>query len=201
MKLKDLRFLYLLSCFGLGLVIVSPVIALIVQFPSGERFAELRILDSNHRAENYPFSVEENKSYSVFLVVDNHIGYLGSYKIYTKFGNQSDPLPNTRDDVSSPLSELFERRLFLQDGGTWEIPLNFSFSGVTFNGNRSFVSSVSIDGYSFDVSRFTVWDTEDRGYYFQIFFELWFFDANQESFIFANQYVGLRLNMTSMVRE
>jgi hypothetical protein len=188
----------MISCFGLGLVILSPVIALIVQFPSIERFAELQILDSDQRAENYPFSVEENKSYLVYLVVDNHMGHLGSYRIYTKFGNQSDPLPNTRDGVPSSLSELYERRLFLQDGGKLEKPLNFSFSGITFNENRSFVSSISIDGYTFDVSRFAVWDTENKGYYFQIFFELWFFDTKQESFFFANQYVGLKLNMTSM---
>jgi hypothetical protein len=182
----------------LGVLVFSVPGALVfVRLPGGERFSELYVLGPGHMAEGYPFDVGENASYLVYLGVRNDLGSAAYYVVYVKFRNQTEPLPNSTAGVPSSLTPLYEYRLFLQDGQSWEQPLTFSFSQLSAVQNRSVVGGLSMNGVTLSVNRPGVWDDESKGYYYELFMELWVYDVASDAFQFHNRYVGLWLNMTT----
>ena len=197
MSIDDVKFLYGLGCFALCLIVVSPSIAMLVSFPGGEPFSELWLLGEGHMAEGYPFNVKENETYRVYLGVGNHMGCLEYYRVYVKFRNQSEPLPDSLNGKPSELSPLFEYGFFVGENGTWETEVVFSFSGVSVDGNISRVSCIIVDGFVFSVDKMAEWDSEGNGYYYQLFFELWLYDVAASSFQFHDRFVGIWLNMTA----
>ena len=196
MSVDDVKFLYGLACFALGLIVVSPTVAMFVSLPGGEPFSELWLLGEGHMAEDYPFDVRENETYRVYLGVGNHMGLSEYYRVYVKFRNQSEPLPDVLNGTPSALPPLFEYRLFVRENETWETMVTFSFSGVSVEGNVSHVSGVTVDGSVVFVDKIAAWDSEGNGYYYQLFFELWLYDVASSGFRFHDRFVGLWLNMT-----
>ena len=196
MSVDDVKFLYGLACFALGLIVVSPTIAMFVSLTGGEPFSELWLLGEGHMAEGYPFDVRENETYRVYLGGGNHMGLSEYYRVYVKLRNQSEPLPDTLNGTPSALPPLFEYRFFVGDNETWETMVAFSFSGVSVEGNVSRVSGVAVDGVVVFVDKTAAWDSEGDGYYYQLFFELWLYDVALSGFRFHDRFVGLWLNMT-----
>jgi hypothetical protein len=196
MSFEDFRLLYVLSCLGLGLIILSPALAIVIRLPSGERFSELWILGSEGMAEDYPFNVKADEVYKVYLGIGNHVGGLKYYRVCVKFRNQTESLPDALNGTPSVLDPIFEYRLFLWDGEVWEKEILFSFESVSFEGNSCRVSSLAVDGYVLNVGKSAVWDEENSGFYCQLFFELWIYNATVSDFQYQNRFVGLRLNMT-----
>jgi hypothetical protein len=170
---------------------------MVLHLPSGERFSELWILGPGHMAEGYPFNVRAHVSYLVYLGVGNHMGSSAYYGVYVKFRNQSEALPNATAETPSPVPSLYEYRVFLEDGKSWEAPLTFSFSDISIVENRSTVGSLAINDFSLSVDKPALWDVENNGYYYQVFMELWIYDASSGAFQFHNRFVGIWLNMTS----
>jgi hypothetical protein len=196
MSVDDVKFLYGLACFGLGLIVVSPTVVMFVSFPGGEPFSELWLLGEGHMAEGYPFDVRENETYRVYLGVGNHMGLSEYYRVHVKFRNQSESLPDVLSGTPSALPPLFEYRFFVGEKETWETLVAFSFSGVSVEGNVSRVSGVTVDGVDVFVDKAAVWDSEGDGYLYQLFFELWLYDVASSGFRFHDRFVGLWLNMT-----
>ncbi|MEM2102119.1 MAG: DUF1616 domain-containing protein [Candidatus Bathyarchaeia archaeon] len=199
MSLDDYR----LAFFGVFLVFVlvaaSPTLSMVISWPAGERFTELWVLGPGHMAEGYPFNVRENVSYSVFLGVSNRMGGFEYYVVFVKFRNQAEPLPNATTGEPSIVSSSFEYRVFLSDGEVWEKNVTFSFSGVGFEGDVCRVSYLTVDGFTFFVNKTAAWDAVNKGFYFQVFFELWRYNATASVFEYHNRFVGLWLNMSSSV--
>jgi len=195
MNLGDAKLVYAFSCVVLSLIILSPTLAMVIPLPSGEQFSELWILGPTHMLEDYPFNVSPHESYKVYLGVGNHMGNLTYYKIYVKFRNNSDPFPNSTTGLPSPLEPVFEYNLFLRNNETWEKELTFSFEDVSFE-DVCRVSKVSIGDYTVNVNKAAVWNATSNEFYYQLFFELWIYDATSSTFQFHNRYVGLRLNMS-----
>ena len=196
MNIDDVKFLYGLACFALGLIVVSPTIAMFVSLPGGEPFSELWLLGEGHMAEGYPFDVMENETYRVYLGVGNHMGCSEYYRVYVKFRNQSESLPDVLSGTPSALPPLFEYRLFVGENRTWETLVAFSFSGVSVEGNVSRVSGVTVDGVDVFVGKTAAWDSEGSGYLYQLFFELWLYDLASRGFRFHDRFVGLWLNVS-----
>ena len=198
MQLDDCKLVF--SVVGLAgvLLLASPTLSLVWHLPGGERFSEFWVLGPGHMAEDYPFNVKANERYSVYVGVANHMGSSAYYTVYVKFRNQSEPLPNITAGTPSPLSPLYEYRAFLEEGGTWEVSLTFSLSGISFSENQSLVTSLILDDHVFDVDKSASWDGENSGYYYQLFLELWIYHAESDAFKFHNRFVGLWLNMTSV---
>jgi hypothetical protein len=186
--------------YAVGLVGVigfsMPSLMIFLHLPSGEKFSELWVLGPGHMAEDYPFNVRSNETYMVYVGVGNHMVSSSYYCLYVKFRNQIEPLPNITAGMPSPLSPLYEYRASLEDGGSWEAPLAFSFSRVSFFENQSMVESLALDGVPSRVDRMALWDVENNGYYYQLFIELWVYSAESDAFIFHNRFVSLWLNMT-----
>ena len=197
MNLEEYRVLFLVVTLGLALVAASPVVGLVVPFGGGsERFSEFWLLGPDHMAEGYPFVVGVGEVYSVFVGVGNHMGGSEYYMVYVKFSNGTEFLPDIDGGVASVLSPLYEYRFFVVDGEVWESSVTFGFEGVVVEGEVLSVGDVVINGVSFPVGASAVWDSESGGYFFELFFELWRYDGELDSFRFDDRFVGLWLNMT-----
>jgi hypothetical protein len=190
------KLLYVFLCMVLGLIILSPTLAAVIPFPSGERFSELWLLGPDRVLEGYPFNVSVGEMYKVYLGVGNQMGDLNYYRVYVKFRNESEPSPNSTAGLPSPLEPVFEYNLFLRDNATWEKELSFSFDGVSFEGNICRISKVLVSGNSVDVNKVVVWNETSSVFYCQMFFELWIYNATVSGFQFHNRWVGLWLNMS-----
>jgi uncharacterized membrane protein len=195
-NLEDFKLTYVLSCVLLGLIILSPTLAMVVKLPGGEPFSELWILGPDQMAKDYPFNVKPNEIYKIFLGIGNHMGCSEYYLVYVKFRNQSEPIPDSVNGKPSHLMPIFELRFVLGDNQTLK-EIVFSFREVAFDGNLSRVSRVIINGYELSVDKVALWDEENRGFYFQLFFELWLYKSTTSDFQFHNRFVSLWLNMTS----
>jgi hypothetical protein len=196
MNLEEYRTLFLVVTLVLVLVAVSPVLSVVVPFGGGsESFSELWLLGPNHMAEGYPSNVSDGEEYSVFVGVGNHMGCSEYYRVYVKIGTGSEVLPDIDGGVPSSLSSLYEYRFFVADGGVWESAVSFGFEDVVVEGDVLSVGEVVVDGVSFPVDVSAVWDAEKEGYFFVLFFELWRYDGEYNSFRFDDRFVGLWLNL------
>jgi hypothetical protein len=196
MKLEDYKVIFTVVGLTGILLFASPVLALVLHLPYGERFSELYLTDPEHMAEDYPFNVTEGVDYLVNVGVGNHMGSLTYYVVYVKFRNETEPLPNATSAVPSVLAPLYTCRMFLEDGQSSEVPLVFSFSSVSFSDNQSTVGNLVVNGVSSSVGKSASWDAENNGYYYQVFFELWIYDPVSDGFSYHNRFVSLWLNMT-----
>jgi len=198
MNLEEYKSVFTVTALGLILVVAFPTVSMVLPFPEGgERFSELWLLGPDHMAEGYPFNVRGGEVQGpIYVGVCNYMGCSQYYMVYVKFRNQTQPLPNATVSEPSSLSPLYEFQFFLADGETWETPVSFVVEDVGFEGNSSFVTEVSINGHVFPVDVFSSWDSEQDGFYFQLFFELWLYSGDLQGFEFHDRFVGIWLNMT-----
>jgi hypothetical protein len=192
----EAKLVYVFSCVMLGLIILSPTLTAVIPFPSGEQFSELWLLGPDRMMEDYPYNVSAGEFYKVYLGVGNQMGNLEYYRVYVKFRNESEPLPNSTAGMPSPLAPVFEYNVFLGNNETWEKELSFSFDGVSFEGDVCRVSKVLIGNYAMDVSKTALWNETSAAFYYQLFFELWIYNSTVSGFQFHNRWVGLWLNMS-----
>jgi hypothetical protein len=198
MNLNEYRAIFGAIFLILVLVAASPALNMIITGPAGERFNELWVLGPEDMASNYPLNVRENEYYNISLGVGNHMGELEYYVVYAKFRNQTEPLANVTTGTPSPLKAFTEYRIFLSEGEVWERSVTFSFSGITFGGNSCRVSRLGFGDSYFQLNKTTSWNSENRGYFFQLFFELWWYNSTTSGFQFNNRFVSILLNMTGM---
>ena len=201
MHFENLKMLYVFSCVALCLTILSPALISLI-YPSsvaetGEEYSEMWILGLDHTIGDFPLVVSANEAYRIYLGASNHLGEMGYYSIRVKLRNQVEPSADIIDGLPSPLQPVFEYRFFLNDDETREKECYFSFDQVSFEGNVSTVSRLSIDGHSLDIDKEAVRDEENNGFYYQLFFELWLYNAASPGFEFHNRSVGLWINVSS----
>ena len=126
----------------------------------------------------------------------NPVSILQYYLVKVKIRNQTEPLPDTLAGEPSPLSSIFEYRLFVRDSEILEKSLDFSFD-VFFEENSNRLTKLVINGNDVTIDKCAVWDDDNAGYYYQLFFELWIYDIATSDFQFHNRYVQFWLNMSS----
>jgi hypothetical protein len=198
-NLEGYRSLFVVGSLALILVAAFPGLSVVFSFPeTGERFTELWLSGPGHMAADYPFNVSEGAEYLVYLGVRNHMGSSSFYNVQVKFRTQSEPLPNTMAETPSPSPTWYEYVVSVEEKETWETPLTFSFTGVSFLGNHCRLKSLEINGIRFDVDTSVLWDEENRGFYYQLLVELWIYQTESDTFEFHNRFVGIWLNMTSV---
>jgi hypothetical protein len=196
MKFESTKHFFLIIAITGLLLISTPVLNVFVSLPRSEAFSEFYVLDNNHMMTNYPFNIIQGQTYSVFLGVINHMYSSAYYKVNVKFCKENDQLPNLEVNAPSPIQTLYTYRLLLEDGGTSESTLIFSFPHVDFSGKRALINSLVINGEAIKVEKSIDWNVTSTGFYCQLFFELWLYNASSSEFQFANQFVGFWFNMT-----
>jgi len=198
MNLEECKSVFAVTVLGLTLVAAFPTVSMVLPFPSGgERFSELWLLGPDHMAEGYPFNVRGGEVQGpIYVGVSNHMGSSEYYVVYVKFRNQTQPLPNATASEPSPLLPLYEFQFFLADGETWETPLFFTVEDVLFQDDTVSTSRISINDVVSSVNASTKWDSGYSGFYYQLFFELWLYSRDLQTFQFHDRFVGIWLNMT-----
>jgi len=198
LKLEDYKTIFIIASLAGTLIIASPTLASILPARGTERFSELYVLGPSRMAEGYAFNVKAEETYRVFLGVGNHMGSSAYYAVHVKLRDRGEPLPNATTITPSSLPTLYEYRVFVGDGQTLETPLNFSFRGLLFQGNSCRVETIATDAQEVNVGKLVLWDSENKGYFLELFFELWIFSPESGSFSYHNRFVGFWLNMTSL---
>jgi len=197
MRFQNYRTLFRVAGLTCVLLAVYPALSTVVTFPEGgERFSELWLLGPGHMAENYPFNVRVGEQYSIYLGLGNHMGSSMYYVIYVRFRNQTQPVPNVTISMPSSLPSLYEFRAAVLDGDTWEKLVTFSVLEASRCENSSFVNRLVINDRAVLVNSSAIWDSENRGFYYQLFFELWVYNVAGSRFQFHDRFVGIWLNMT-----
>jgi hypothetical protein len=196
LRLEDFRVVFVAVGLVGVLLFASPSLGLVLHFPAGERFSELWILGPGHMAEDYPYSVKAGVDYLVYVGVGNHMGSSVYYGVCVKFRSQSEPLPNATAGSASPLVPLYEYRVFVEDGRSWEAPLTFSFAYVSQNATYCLVRGISVNGVAFEIDKATSWDAENEGFFYGLFVELWIYNVASDSLQYHDRYVSRWLSMT-----
>lgn len=196
MNLEDYRTALAVVILGLVLVAAFPTISLYL--PSiGERFSEPWLLGPEHMAEGYPSDVKAGEIQGpLYVGVSNRMGCSKYYMVCVKFRNQTQSSPNATTSEPSPLPPLYEFQFFLADGETWEAPVTFIIEDASFEEDNSSVTGISINGHAFPVALFTSWDSQQNGFFYQLFFELWLYSEDLQDLQFHNRFAWVWLNMT-----
>jgi hypothetical protein len=194
MNLNEYRMAFAVGSLILILLVTVPTLNLVLSSPSGaEKFSEFWVLGPNHVLADYPSNVQVNQTNRVFVGVRNHMDSTLHYMIYVKFRNQTQPLPDALNSMPSSLPPLYEYHAYVADGGTWEAPLDFSVLRASRVGNSTLVSDISLNDMVFSVNSYA---TENSGFSYEIFFELWIYNTTSMSFQYHNRFVGFGLNIT-----
>ena len=205
LSIKDYGLLYWVAVGVLALLVASPFLSRVLVYPRTEFFTELWILDADHRAENYPFNVTRNQSYTIYLGVGNRLGYCAYYMVQVKFRNQTQPAPSSFGPIESrlpsSLPSLFNMTAFVADEQVLEIPITFSFN---YTGDEQFskvkLSSLRLNGVQLNMSNCILsWDADEKAFRGFLFFELWLYNSDVNSFKYHGRFVGLWFNMTVTV--
>jgi hypothetical protein len=78
------------------------------------------------------------------------------------------------------------------------LPLTFSFD-YGYNETLSQVEfySLTLNGVALDLNGYeVVWDSSRKGFFVNLFFELWIYNDDLSGFQYHGRFGGLRLNMT-----
>jgi len=200
MNVEVHRGWFIAGSLALMLTAATPALALFIRLPNGsERFSELWLLGPSHKAEDYPFNVRVNETYSIYAGVGNRLGYSAYYMVYVKFRNQTQPLPIDSNATPSTLHTLYEFNFFIRDGEVWETLLNFKILDAESSNESMSVNNLSINEIPSGVDSLSVWDEARNGFYYQLFFELWLYNMTSQHFQYHNRFVGIWLNVTRWV--
>jgi len=179
------------------LIAAVPTLGLFIRIPDGsEKFSELWLLGPTRKAEGYPFNIQVNESYLIYVGVANRLGQSAYYRVYVKLRNQTQPLPTASNSSPSTLPPLYEFDIFVRDNEIWEEPLNFTFLELSTYNNSTLLKRAKVNEVIFQVDTFSKWDEEKSGFYYQMFFELWLYNTTFSSFQYHNRFVGIWLNVT-----
>lgn len=200
MTLDEYQALFTTGTLALILLAASPTLGLIVSIPEGtQRFSEFWVLGPNHIMEEYPFNIEVNRTYTVFVGVSNHMGVLSYYQVYVKFRNQTQPLPDAINFKPSPLQPLYEFHFVVAKDENWEKPLTLGVMEVARHNNSIIVNRISINNLDIPVDSSARWDSKYGGFYYQMFFELWLYNRTLKDFAYHERFVSIWLNLTSSI--
>jgi uncharacterized membrane protein len=200
MRLHEYGVLFVAVTGIVALLVASPALSRLLVYPRTDFFTEIWILGPNHKAEDYPFSVSRGQSYSVSLGIGNHLGYCAYYVVEVKFRNQTQLAPNSFNHTSSNLPSLFNITAFVADEGIWEFPVSFSFD-YGYNATLAQVSlhNLILNDIELDMHAYTItWDSKNKGFFGNLFFELWIYNATTSNLRYHERFVGLWLNMTTL---
>ncbi len=180
------------------MLLASPAISIIVDWPTGQQFSGLYLLGSTHIIGSYPYNITVGKNYSFYVGVNDRIGSAAYYTIYLKLRNQTDLLPSATNGTPSALLPIWETKFFLANGENREFPIEFSVTQGSTNGDQSIINQLSINGVAFNVDKPTIRDKNTPENNYGILFELWIYNSTINSTQYHGRYVNLELNLTTL---
>lgn len=200
-NLQEYKALFVVVTAVLALLVASPALQRLLVYPQTEFFTELWLLGPGHMAEDFPFNITRNQTYSVFLGVGNHLGRCAYYVVEVKFRNQTQPAPDSFNRTASGLPSLYDFNVFVADKESLELPLNFSFDYNESSYNATLLqvsfSSMVLNGAVVDLRGYSaVWDSQTSRFFGNLVFELWIYNDTIGTFQYHERYTDLKFNMT-----
>jgi len=132
----------------------------------------------------------------VYVGGGNHEGHAAHYVVYVKLRNPMQAAPDSTAAAPSPVAPLYAFRMAVAEGDFWEVPVAFSIVEAVRVGDSFTVRRIAINEAVFAVDYFTMWDSANAGFFYQLFFELWMYDDAGSRVRYQNRFVGVWLNMT-----
>jgi hypothetical protein len=199
MTLEEHRLVFTVIAGILVLLTVSPAVNRFLVLPRTEFFSEFWLLGPDHKAEGYPFNITSGGECRMFLGIGNRLGYAAYYKVEVKLRNQTQSAPDSFNRTFSSLPALYEVRAFVADESTWEIPLAFSLDyEYDQPGSLVRVYGIVLNNVTLPIEGFiATWDSENGGFFGNLFFELWVYSDEAGAFQYHERFVGIWLNMTA----
>jgi uncharacterized membrane protein len=181
-----------------ALFVASPAIQqLLLVYPQTVHLTEFSLLGPYHNA-TYPYNVTVGKNYRLYLDVGNRLGSCAYYLVQVKFRNQTQSAPDSFNHTSSNQPSLDSISFFVADKETLELPIDISFQyKLGENKTELDMQNIILNGTVLKANTPIVWDSQRKGFYGNLFFELWIFNDTLNVFQYHQRYVSLWLNMST----
>jgi hypothetical protein len=192
--------IFLSVTIAVALIVATPAIRHYVVFPKQESmFTEFWLLGPDHTANNMPYNTTSGSFYSIYLGIANHLGYTGYYHIEVKLRNYTEPGPNDTLRTPSTLPSIFSIPVFVPYKESRELPLSFSINySLNLETQQANFSNVVLNDVSINLAPWILYITSlytGSEYAYNLFFELWIYDGNLNSFQYTGQYIGMHLSV------
>jgi uncharacterized membrane protein len=178
----------------LALLVASPALEQIVEIPQTYFITELSILGQYHNA-TYPSNITVGENYRLYIDVTNRLGASAYYTLEIKFRSQTQSAPDSFAHTASNLQSIVSIPFFVADKATYEIPLDVSFQYAVNSPDQLVVQTITVNGVPLTVNTVINRDAERRGFYGNLFFELWLYNGTTQAFEYHQRYVSLGLRM------
>jgi uncharacterized membrane protein len=197
MKINNCRKIIIaIGLIGI-LLFAMPTLAIFIKPPVGEQFSQLYMLGPNYTFDNMPFNIVEGAKNLVYLGVGNELGHPSYYTVCIKIGNQNDSIPDIDLNQPSALQTIYTYNFFLQNGETWQSPLTLQANKLSFVNTVCLLSLLELNGMNYQLDKTSSWDSQKNGYFYNLIVELWTYNSALGNVQYDNQFVLLRLNMTT----
>jgi hypothetical protein len=200
MDLQKHKTLYIVIIAALALLIASPALQKVLVYPQTSFYTEFSLLDSNHATGFYPYNINPNTTYTVYLDLSNHLGTCEYYTIEVKFRNETQPEADPFLNTPSPQQSLYNITAFVANKEAWESPINFSFDYTNQTvGNTTQVNfkTLNLNNIPINLNDYTsTWNFTSKTYYGSLSLELWRYENATQDFQYDQRYLSLRFNMT-----
>jgi hypothetical protein len=201
MNIREYQVLFWTVGGIITLLVASPALSRLLVYPRTEFFTEMWLLGPNHMAESYPSNITRGHTYRIYLGLANQLGYSAYYVVEVKFRNSTQSAPYDFGPVSnrtpSSLLPLYNITAFVTDGGTWEVPLTFSFDYTAVTSSTAQMRSLTLNDIRLNMSGPSIaWNSTTRTFSGFLFFELWICNRTTSVFQYHQRDVSLVLNMT-----
>lgn len=197
MGLQQYRALLLIITAVSALFIASPALQQLVLFPQTNFFTELSLFGPYNNA-TYPSNVTAGENYRLYLNINNHLGSCSYYVIEMKFRNQSQSAPDSFNHTRSDLPSLGNITFFVADKKSLQLPIDVSFQYI-IDANlpeKLYMKNITLNGVALNVNSITIaWNPEKKGFYGNLFFELWIYNDATNVVQYHQRYVSLWLKM------
>jgi uncharacterized membrane protein len=184
------------SLIGL-LLIATPLLSNIIHLQEREKFSELYLLGPEKMAQNLPFNITPNQTYTTYLGVGNHMGETTYYTCKIKLRNQTENPPDSSTQTPSSLPTLYEYNFIIPNGENHTEPLTFSTTTTPPTKNITTLKTLTLNDINYNIDKTAQYDPDNKGYYYQLFIELWAYNPTTQTTQYQNRWVYLWLNTTT----
>jgi uncharacterized membrane protein len=150
-----------------------------------ERFLSISTLDSNMKSDNYyprsDSTLNAHDHVNWYLGVYNKMGTAEYLSVRVKLLNSTQAIPDDTLNLPSPENHIIELKHVLMNNSTWVIPLKWFITETDREQGYVVIKGLNINGIAVDDLNVKSLDGED----FRMLIELWRYDADSDSFVFA----------------
>ena len=195
MNITAYRALFVVVILGFALLAASPLIGEIMPKKDSELFSEIWILGPDRNASGYPSVIKDGETNGIFIGGSNNMEEISYYMVYVKILNSTFLIRNENISITNSLDPLYEFKFFAGNGDAWEFPVTFRFEDLSVAENILSVGNIDVNGINFPNKVYTIFNSEKDGFFFDLSFELWRYNIQNNVFEYDGRFVNLHLKL------